>query len=66
MDKRANKKPTSAEKLQIVMELLGGQPIYDEYGNPTGDVTAQLITKEQALELLNFNEDNEHDKKIID
>lgn len=43
---------TPVAKLQIVMELLGGQEIYDEYGDPTGEKTPQLITEEQAKQLL--------------
>lgn len=45
---------TTAGKLEIINTLLGGQPIFDENGNPTGEMTPSLITKEQALELLNM------------
>lgn len=45
---------TPAQKMELIMALLGGQPIYDEYGDDTGEVTPSLITKEQALKLLNL------------
>lgn len=48
---------TTAVKLEMVMSLLGGQPIYDEYGNPTGEVTPALITQQEAMKLLGFNEE---------
>lgn len=44
---------TIAGKVEMIMELLGGQPILDEDGNDTGEVTASIITKEDALKLLN-------------
>lgn len=49
---------TRAGKIQIIMELLGGQPIYDEYGNQI-DETAKLITREEAIKLLNIKEEEE-------
>jgi len=45
-------KLTAEAKLQMIMELLGGQSIYDDLGQPTGEKTAQLITEEQAKQLL--------------
>ncbi len=47
---------TPAARLEIVMELLN-PPIYDEDGNIVGYQKVGLITKEQALELLNFPEE---------
>ena len=49
---------TPAEKVQIIMELLGGQDILDEDGEPTGEKTVTLITKEEALRLLMGEDDD--------
>lgn len=45
---------TIAGRVACIMEWLEGIPIYDEYGYPTGERTAPLITKEQALRLLDI------------
>lgn len=45
-------KLTPAAKLELIMQLLGGQPIRDENGHETGELTPAIITKEQALKLL--------------
>ena len=41
-----------AGRLQFVMRLLQGEPLYDEDGEPTGEYGPGLITKEQAAKLL--------------
>jgi hypothetical protein len=43
-------------KLQAITELLGGKPILDDNGNPTGELSPQTITPEQARVLLGFPE----------
>lgn len=43
-----------AGRVEMIRSLLGGEDLYDDFGNKTGEKTAQLITKEQAIELLNF------------
>jgi hypothetical protein len=41
-----------AGRLAFVEYLLAGAEIYDENGDTTGERTAPLITKEEALRLL--------------
>lgn len=41
-----------AGKLQLIRELLGGEDVYDDDGNPTGEKTPQIITPEEAKKLL--------------
>lgn len=43
---------TSAGKLELITILLGNEPIYDEDFNEIGR-TEPMITKEEALKLLN-------------
>lgn len=43
---------STAGKLELIMSLLGGEPIEDENGNVIGE-SAQVITPEEALVLLN-------------
>lgn len=45
---------TIAGRLEFIRQLLGGQPILDQYGEPTGEVTPSFITEEDAIELLNL------------
>lgn len=47
---------TTTGRINIVMELLGGQDVYDDDGNKTGEKTPRLITIEQARELLSLGE----------
>lgn len=42
-----------AGKMQMITELLGNEPVYDENGGIIG-YTPKLISKETALELLNI------------
>lgn len=43
---------TPAGKLQLIMELIGNQPIYDEEGEEIGR-TISIISNEEAIKLLN-------------
>ena len=43
-----------AEKVNMVMELLGGQPILDDCGCPTGEISESLISIEDARKLLSI------------
>lgn len=43
---------TTAGKVEFIMKLLGGEKIYNEYGEEVGETPA-FITKEEALDLLN-------------
>lgn len=43
---------TVAGRLEFVAEMLGGRPILDEDGNPTGELTPHLISKSTARRLL--------------
>lgn len=49
-------KLTMAGKLHMIMELLGGQDILDEDGEPTGEKTASFISLEDARKLLELDE----------
>lgn len=43
---------TIAGRTEMVLELLGGRPILDDNGSPTGEVAAQLISRATAREML--------------
>lgn len=49
---------TSAAKLQMIMDLLN-PPIYDDEGNLVGYEEEGLITREEALELLDLPQEIE-------
>lgn len=42
---------TPAGRMQWIMDILGGIPIYDADGNDTGERTEPLISMEQAAQL---------------
>ena len=44
---------TAAGRVEFITQLLGGQPILDEDGEDTGEVTPAIITWEEALAILN-------------
>lgn len=54
---------SNAAKLELMLMLLGGQKILDEDGNDTGEVTAQIITKEEAIGLLDWEPNKERKKR---
>lgn len=45
-----------AVRLELIASFLGGEDVYDDDGNKTGEKTPQLITVEEAKELLNFKD----------
>jgi hypothetical protein len=49
---------TTAGKVEMVMELLGGRDVLDDCGCPTGEKTPQLITPEEAKKLLGFKDED--------
>lgn len=49
---------TSAAKLQMIMDLLN-PPIYDDEGNLVGYEEEGLITRKEALELLDLPQETE-------
>lgn len=45
---------TPAGRVAWVADMLGGRPIVDDEGRPTGETSGPLITKEQAAKLLDI------------
>jgi hypothetical protein len=43
---------TVAGRLEFVMTLLVGFPVYDDDGEPTGEYTGPMISEETARNLL--------------
>lgn len=52
-----NMPSSPAVRLELIIELLGGQPVYDENDNDTGEVTPSFITLEDARKLLEIDDE---------
>lgn len=44
-----------AGRLEMIRSLLGGEAVLDDDGNPTGELTPQIITEEQARKLIGMD-----------